>query len=288
MRKLLVLVVIVLVGTIHGNVDAQELYVFSDPASNVPAKSLSLKYAGKYMSEQRFNQALNKDESILMNRQMAEASIGLNKKWMLRSGFTFSDMYTNRVMKWESFSFYTKYRFFSNDNVHKHFRAAAFFKGVYSTNDLKFDEITSDGDQSVLQAGLILTQLVGKLAVSGTLAWTEIVDGERWLKYGEPRRFGYQSLNYSLSSGYLLLPRKYKSYEQTNFNIYLELIGSQGIDRKVGFLDLAPAIQFIVNSNTKINMGYRFQLTGNAFRMAEANPSLSLSVERTFFNTFKK
>ncbi len=288
MRKLIVLVVIVLVWTSHSSITAQELYVFSDPASNVPAKSLSLKYAGKYMNEQRQREGLNQFESVLMNRQMAEASIGLNKKWMLRSGFTFSDMYTDRVVKWESVNLYAKYRFLSNDDVHKHFRAAAFLRGVYSTNDLKFDELTSDGDQSVLQAGLILTQLVGKLAVSGTLAWTEVVDGERWLKYVGPRQFGYQSLNYSLSSGYLLFPRKYKSYKQTNFNIYLELIGSQGIDRMVGFLDLAPAVQFILNSNTKINMGYRFQLTGNAFRMANANPSLSLSVERTFFNTFKK
>lgn len=288
MRKLFVLVVIVLVGAIHSSIAAQELYVFSDPASNVPAKSLSLKYAGKYMNEQRLNQGLNKTESILMNRQMAEANFGLSKKWMLRSGFTFSDMYTNRVMKWESLSLYAKYRFLSSDDVHKHFRAAAFLKGVYSTNSLKFDELTSDGDQSVFQAGLILTQLVGKLAISGTVALTEVVDDERWLKYGGPRRFGYESLNYTLSSGYLLLPKKYKSYEQTNFNLYLELIGSQGLDRKVYFVDLAPALQFIVNSKTKINMGYRFQLKGNANRMADANPSLSLSVETTFFNTFKR
>lgn len=282
MRRLIVLVVIVLVGTIHNVVSAQELYVFSDPASNVPAKSLSLKYGGKFMSEDRSG------ENLLISRQMAEASIGLNKKWMIRPAFTFSDMYTNRAMKWESVSLYAKYRFLSSDDVHRHFRAAAFLKGVYSSNSLKFDELTTDGDQSVVQAGLILTQLVDKLAVSSTLSLTEVLDGERFLKYGGPRRFGYSSFNYSISSGYLLFPRKYKSYEQTNFNVYLELIGSQGLDRKVYFVDLAPALQFIVNSNTKINLGYRFQLKGNAFRMANAAPSFSLSVERTFFNTFKK
>jgi hypothetical protein len=47
-------------------------------------------------------------------------------------------------------------------------------------------------------------------------------------------------------------------------------------------------MQLIVNSNTKINLGYRFQLTGNTFRMANAAPSVSFSVERTFFNTFRK
>lgn len=282
MRRLILMVVIVLVGTIHPVVFAQELYVYSDPASNVPAKSLSLKYGGKFMSEDRFG------KNLLISRHMAEASIGLNKKWMIRPAFTFSDMYTNRVMKWESVSFYTKYRFLSSDDVHRHFRAAAFLKGVYSSNSLKFEELTTDGDQSVVQAGLILTQLVDKLAVSSTLSLTEVLDGERFLKYGGQRRFGYSSFNYSISSGYLLFPKKYKSYEQTNFNVYLELIGSQGLDRKVYFVDLAPALQFILNSNTKINLGYRFQLKGNAYRMANAAPSLSLSVERTFFNTFKK
>ncbi|MFM1793644.1 MAG: hypothetical protein RL642_29 [Bacteroidota bacterium] len=283
MSKLKLWVVIVLLGTIHSSLTAQELYVFSDPASNVPAKSLSLKYGGKFMGDDQ-----RPSGDVIMSRHMLDASFGLNKKWMIRPAFTFSDMYTNSVMRWESLSLYAKYRFLSNDAVHKHFRAAAFMKGVYSRNNLRYEELTGDGDQSVLQAGLILTQLVDKLAISSTLALTEVVDGERFLKYGGARRFGYSSFNYSLSSGYLLFPRRYKSYEQTNFNIYLELIGSQALDRKVYFVDLAPALQFIVNSNTKINVGYRFQLKGNAFRMADANPSLSLSVERTFFNTFKK
>lgn len=283
MRWLRIWVVIVLVGAIHSSLYAQELYVFSDPASNVPAKSLSLKYGGKFMRDDQWSAG-----KVIMSRHMLEGSIGLNKKWMIRPAVTLTDMYTNSTMRWESLSLYAKYRFLSKDDVHQHFRAAAFLKGVYSKNTLRYEELTGDGDQSVLQTGLILTQLVDKLAISSTLTLTEVVDGERFLKYGGPRRFGYSSFNYSLSSGYLLFPRKYKSYEQTNFNVYLELIGSQALDRKVYFVDLAPAIQFIVNSNTKINMGYRFQLKGNAFRMASASPSLSLSVERTFFNTFKK
>ena len=153
---------------------------------------------------------------------------------------------------------------------------------------MKFEELNGDGDQSVVQGGIILTQLIKKLAISSTLSLTEVVDGERFLKYEGPRNFGYRSFNYSFSSGYLLFPRKYTSYKQTNFNLYLELLGSRGIDRKFYFVDLAPAVQLIVNSNTKINLGYRFQLKGNAFRMASAAPSLSLSFERTFFNTFRK
>lgn len=281
MRKQNYLVLIAMVMAIHISVSGQELYVFADPASNVPAKSLSVKYGSKWMNEDVLG------TKVLMSRQMTETSIGLNKKWMIRPGVTFSDMYTNRVMKWESFSLYAKYRFVSNDDVHKHFRAAAFLKGVYSTNDLKFDELTSDGDQSVLQAGLILTQLIDKFAVSSTFSLTEVIDDERYSLLSS-RLLTYRSFNYSISSGYLLFPRKYKSYEQTNFNLYLELIGSQGLDQKVYFVDLAPALQFIINSNTKVNLGYRFQVNGNAYRMAGAAPSISFSVERTFFNTFRK
>lgn len=282
MRSLMVLVVFVLVGTTHMQLTAQELYVFSDPASNVPAKSLSLKYNSKWMNSDLLG------SSRLMSRHMGEASIGLNKKWMIRPAFTFGDMYTNRIVKWESLSLYTKFRFYSNDEVHRHFRAAAFVKALYSSNDLEYDELNADGDQSVVQGGVILTQLINKLAISSTLALTEVTNRERWKEYIGPRDFGYRSFNYSVSAGYLFFPKQYTSYKQTNFNVYLEVIGSRGIDRKYYFVDLAPAVQFILNSNTKINLGYRFQAKGNAYRMSNAAPSISFSVERTFFNTFRK
>ena len=282
MRKLIVFVVLVLVGTIHSSVSAQELYVFSDPASNVPAKSLSLKYASKWMNEDMFM------SKMLMSRHMVDASIGINKKWMIRPAFTFGDMFSHGSFRWESASIYSKFRFYSQDDVHRHFRAAVYMKALYSRNDLEFEEINADGDHSVLQGGIILTQLINKLAISSTLALTEVTNSERWKNYPGPRDYNYSSFNYSLSAGYLVLPRQYTSYKQTNFNVYLELIGSKGIDRKYYFIDLAPAVQFIFNSNTKLNIGYRFQAKGNAYRMSNAAPSISFSVERTFFNTFKK
>lgn len=276
---------------------AQELYVFSDPASNVPAKSLTLKYGAKVMREKHLS------HTYTTNRQMLESQWGFSKKLMMKTGFTFSDMYSNRAMKFESASLYAKYRFLSKDQVHKHLRAAAFVKGVLSTNPLRYDEITADGDQTALQGGLIVTQLIKKLAVSATLAGTQVMDEERWLKYGGPRNFGYKSINYSLSAGYLVLPRSYSSYKQTNFNLYLELIGSRGdgpqyiaynrdapgiyvAQKKYHFVDLAPAAQLIFNSSSKLNLGYRFQLKADAFRMATR--SVFISFEHTFLNALRK
>ena len=88
-------------------------------------------------------------------------------------------------------------------------------------------------------------------------------------------------MSYSLSAGYLLFPRKYESYKQTNLNIYTEFLAQQTLDKKRYYADLAPGIQFIFNSNSKLNLGYRFQLGGDMSRMTRS--SFLLSFERTFF-----
>jgi hypothetical protein len=53
-----------------------------------------------------------------------------------------------------------KYRFLSNDGMFSHFRMAAFIEGSLSRNKEMYDELSLEGDQSGIQAGLIATQLV--------------------------------------------------------------------------------------------------------------------------------
>jgi hypothetical protein len=260
----------------------QELYVFTDPASNVPKSSVSLKYAGKWVRER------NLDHEHGLVRHMLESSLGVSRHLMLRPAITMGNMYSGYPStdnKFESLSLYAKWRIYSQDDVHKHLRAALFMKGVYSRNNLKFDEITADGDQTGIQAGMVLTKLQRKLAVSSSLSFIELLDKERFMKYYGPRNFGYQSFHYSLSAGYLLFPRKYQGYRQTNFNLYCELLGSNGIDKGYAILDIAPAAQLIFNSNTKLNIGYRTQLSSNAYRMSRSG--FQVSIERTFLNINK-
>lgn len=257
---------------------AQELYVFSEPASNMPAKALSLKYTGKFLEGYHSGKT--------EQRQALAAQMGLNKKWMVRAATTISDMYSYPVTRWESINLYAKYRFLSRDEVHKHFRAAAFMEASYSRNDLFYDELSLEGDQSGVQAGLVLTQLLHKLALSSTLSVTQVIHQQRREDNSPQGLYPYSSFNYSLSAGYLLFPRKYVSYKQTNFNLYLELLGSNTLDKNLHFVDLAPAVQFIFNSNTKVNAGYRFQMSGNMHRMA--TESLLISVETTFLNVLKQ
>ena len=275
MRKLLC---IACIFTSFLNTGAQELYVFTEPASNMPAKSMSLKLTGNFMGAQSWHDRP-------MQRYIPEIMFGLSKKWMLHVGTTFSDMHTPNF-RWESAYVYAKYRFLSNDELHTHFRMALFAEGAYSRSPFHNDEVSLQGDKSGLQVGLIATQLWHKLAVSGTVSHTQVLDESRTDKIlYVPERI-YQVMNYSASAGYLLLPREYTDYKQLNINLYTELLAQQALDRSGYYIDLAPAIQVIFGSNTKLNVGYRFEINGDMSRMADK--SWLISLERTFLNALRK
>lgn len=220
-----------------------------------------------------------------MQRYMPEVMFGINKKWMGHVGTTFANMHTNNF-RWESVYLYTKYRFLSKDELHSHFRMAAFAEGAYTRSEFHFDELTLNGDKSGVQVGLIATQLWHKFALSATVSHVQALDSSRRQKnvIFIPSRI-FQVMNYSLSAGYLLLPREYTDYKQTNINLYTELLIQRSLDRKAYYADLAPAVQVIVNSNTKINLGYRFQLGSDMQRMGRN--SWQIGLERTFLNALK-
>jgi hypothetical protein len=260
------------------NGNAQELYVYSEPASNMPAHSVSAKLSSTLITRQNpYNR--------FMQRYTPEVMLGINKNWMVHAGATFADMHTDNF-RWESAYLYGKYRFLSSDDLHSHFRMAVFGEAAYSRSPFHFDELSFQGDKSGVQVGVIATQLWHKLAVSGTVSHLQSLDGSRNDKtLYIPSRI-YQAMNYSLSAGYLLLPFEYTDYKQTNLNLYTELLAQQSLDRKAYYVDLAPAVQLIFNSTTKLNLGYRFQLGSDMHRMAKN--SWLISVERSFLNALKK
>ena len=256
----------------------QELFPFTEPASNMPAKSMSLKMGamfGKGVHGSRFDQ-----------RYTPEVMFGLSKKWMVHGAVTFSNMYEN-FYYYESARLYAKYRFLSKDEVHKHFRMAAFATAAYSRNHLQHNELNLMGDHSGVQAGLIATQLWNKLAVSATASIIEVLDEKRGDKT-VPQQYAFESFNYSLSAGYLVFPVEYKDYDQTNLNIYAELLGGRNLDWEYEkyFLDLAPSIQLIFKSTGKLNLGYRFQLKSDIYR--NMKNSWMISYEHIFLNALKK
>lgn len=254
---------------------AQELYVFTNPASNIPAKAVVTKLSGKTMESYH-----NLQREF---RFSPEAQIGLTKNLMMAGGVSFSNMFFQSNMAFESARLYTKYRFYSNDESHKHFRAAVFAQGAWSNNPLVYHEFNLDGDNSGVQVGAVATQLVNKFAASAGVSYVQ--QFEKNNKVNFLRGFSNNAIQYNLSMGYLLFPFSYESIQQTNLNLYCEFLGQKNTDLNVGFLDIAPAMQLIFNSRARLNAGARFQLAGNAHRMA--NRSLFVSFEYYFLNAFK-
>lgn len=256
---------------------AQELYVFSDPASNIPTRSVNVKLKAHGVGN---DMIFGRNAYRVMPQLMA----GISKKIQVRLSASASNMHTKSLQP-ESIGGGAKFRFLSVDGIHQHFRLATYVDGSLTRIPFHYEEITLMGDKTGVEIGLIATQLWHKLAVSGTVSRTEVLDKSR--NDGQtyfPKR-QYQSLNYSLSAGYLLLPREYRDYKQPNLNIYVELLGQRLVGTDLYFVDLAPALQLILNSQTKINLGRRYQLQGNMQRMARQ--SWLVSVETSFLQVWK-
>ena len=257
---------------------SQELFPFTEPASNMPAKSMSLKLGAMY------GKGVHGDR--IGQRYSPEVMFGISKKWMLHAAVTISNMY-EPFFYYESARLYGKYRFLSIDEVHKHFRMAAFATAAYSRNHLQHNELNLMGDHSGVQAGLIATQLWNKLAISGTASLIEVFDEKR-NDETVPQQYAFESLNYSLSAGYLVVPVNYTDYNQTNLNIYAELLGGRNLDWEYEkyYLDLAPSVQLIFKSTSKLNLGYRFQLKSDIYR--NMKNSWMISYEYIFLNALRK
>lgn len=262
-------VILLLGATVRSH--AQELYVFTEPASNMPAKSIGIRMT----QEGIFNGGK-------MNRTMPEVMVSFNKSLMTHVQGFFSDM--DGKYRLEGASFYAKYRFLSIDDSQKHLRAAAFGRISTSKRPTYSEDINLEGDNSGVQGGVIVTQLLHKLALSGTLSYTKAFDADSRQLAGMPQPD--QLIGYSLSSGYLVLPVKYKNYNQPNFNVYFEVLGKTNPANGNSYLDLAPALQVILNSRTRIDLGYRFQVAGDIAGRYNKNMYL-VRAEFNFFNVLK-
>jgi hypothetical protein len=257
---------------------AQELYVFTEPASVMPARSLTLRSRTHMMGPN----AMYDRFTFRNNLQMVA---GLTRRWTMRVGGSWGNMQTYSV-KPESFGFYSRYRLLSTDDVHRHFRLAAYVEGAYTAAPFRHDEVSLMGDKSGIEAGLIATRLSQRLALSLTGSHTQVLHTSRKnAAQFDPART-YQTLQVSFSGGYLVFPKEYKDYRQTNLNLYAELLTQRSLDNNSYYVDLAPALQLIFASRTKLNLGYRFQLKGTMDRMADE--SWLLTMETTWLEFFKK
>jgi hypothetical protein len=275
MRVFWLVLLLAFAAPAHG----QELYVSSEPASNMPAHSIGIRINQEFMPFKAGNDGRSYDPQ-LMYRLNPELMLGLHKNWMVHANVYASNMHQT-AFRPEASALYVKWRFFSVDEIHSHFRLAAYAKAAVSNNPIHYHDINLGGDNSGATAGIIATKLIHKLALSATggyLHSTANMGQER------PNGFAQDAFNYSLSAGYLTWPVHYTNYNQPNYNIYLEFLGKTNPATHEHYIDIAPAIQVIAKSRMRLEIAYKRQLAGNMYRIN--NQSIMARFEYSFFNAW--
>jgi hypothetical protein len=269
MKKAIVLILAISALRVH----AQELYTYTEPASNMPAKSVGLRLTNY------FNRADTSGASTY--HLMPELMVGLSKKIMLHASIVTSNR--ARGLDYEGVMLYGKYRFLSIDEVQKHFRMALYGRLSYNNTPVHMHEINLNGHNSGHEWGLIATQLLKRQAFSAGVSWMQALNN------GKNNKFTYTGLDkamgWSLSAGRLLLPTKYSSFQQTNLNVMVELLGQINLGDRRYYTDIAPSLQLIVNSQTRFDFGFRKQLSGSLHR--NFTQGFLLRLEHTLFNVIK-
>jgi hypothetical protein len=240
---------------------AQELFLLSRPASNIPAHSVSIGLGNSFISA---------PNSFI--RIQPEVAYGVSGKLMLQ----WQGAITNRIdgLKFNGQSLYAQYKFLNIDEKKRHFRMAGFTR-IGLGDKVQFqDELDVNGMNSGWEFGLISTQLLHKTAISGTVGMEKA--------YFENNN--NTALSYSLSVGQLVLPKKYKSYKQTNINLMTELLGQSEFNEGKSFIDIAPVVQFIFLSRSRLDIAYRVQVLGNMQRVAKNG--FIMRLEYNLYNVF--
>lgn len=252
----------------------QELFLITDPASNVPANSL-----GVNLLQSRFKE---KFEPGFNYHLMPEVTYGANKNLMVRASAFVSNRSNSLVT--EGGSLYTKYRFYSTDDLNSHFRLAAFGRYSFNNADIHQEQIEIMGHNTGFETGIVATKLIKKVAISSSVSFEKAFDNKP--NYTFPDDLGDNATNYTLSFGKLMYPKKYTSFKQTNINLMVEFAGQTINENGKSYLDVVPVIQFIFNSQARIDLAYRQELMSSMVRSAPNGVYFNLYY--TFFSLKKQ
>ena len=249
---------------------AQELYVNTEPASNMASHSVGIR-----LENQGYFNPTYKDRSTL------EVMYGTSKNWMIH-GSLYESNYYEADHHFEGGSVYAKYRFLSIDSVQKHFRGAFFVKAASINNPLPNQEISLEGDNSGAQGGVVFTQLLHKLALSASTSYLQAFNNRGGFDF--PQQNSRDAVAYTFSAGYLVLPKSYNNYNQVNLNLYVELLGKDNPGYGQSYLDVAPAAQLIFNSVCRLDFSYRTPIYNDMIRSSKNTYLVRL--EYNIFNVF--
>lgn len=252
---------------------SQELFLMTDPASNLPANSLSVSVLQTLLK--------NEYNSSKMYQVMPEVTYGVNRNLMLRA----TAFANNKSEQFEisGGSLYAKYRFFSDDDLNSHFRMAAFGRYSYNENPTNQEQIEIMGNNTGFETGIVGTKLIKKVAISSTISFEKALNYNSNATFLE--NFGDNATNYTLSFGQLVYPKKYTSLKQTNINLMLEFVGQTINANGRSYVDAVPVIQFIFNSQARLDLGYKQELMSSMIR--SSTNGIYFNLYYTFFNLKK-
>lgn len=251
----------------------QELFSMTDPASNIASGSIAFRVDNLIMDE------IN--TSKINYHLIPGVLVGISKKLMLRGSTFFSNR--SKQFKNEGGSIYARYRFLSNDAIQKHFRMAVFGTISFNNSDIHQEEINMYGHNTGFEAGIVATQLLHKVALSSTVSIVKASDN------GVNNKYVYglnnsRAVNYSFSAGKLMLPTEYRDYRQTNINLMAETLCQVNTGSGKYYFDIASTVQFIFNSESRIDIGFRKQISSNLLRTAPNG--FFIRIEHVLFNAF--
>lgn len=265
------LIIIMLLASFTAN--SQELFSITEPASNRAARSIGIRVDNSIMDE------LN--TSKINYHLIPEIMVGVSKKLMISGTAFFSNR--NETFSAEGGGVYAKYRFLTRDRMQKHFRMAAFGRISYNNSDIHQEEINMYGHNTGVELGVVATQLLKKVALSSgvSILKAENNGGNNKFIYGFNQS---KAINYTFSVGKLMLPKEYKGYKQTNLNLMVEFLSQVNTGSGKYYMDIAPSVQLIFNSQSRVDIGYRKELSTTLVRTAPNG--FFIRLEHNLFNAF--
>lgn len=261
---------ILLFGT--SKMQAQEFFLFSYPASNVPKNTLVVRGMNAVFK-------YNEGESYSYHL-MPALEYGLSKNLMLVAN-TFINKANNKLSV-AGGSIFGQYRFYKQDAAKKHFRMAVWSRIAINKGKIQQEEIELNRHNTGLRLGLTATQLLQKTALSSTISFQKALNN---IGNSFPKNYSTRSVDYTFSFGRLVFPKQYTNLQQTNVNLMIEFLGQSHLNSGNAFLDVAPAIQFIFKSKMRLDLYYRQQLYSAVYR---THPNgVILNFQYSIFNLIK-
>ena len=294
--------------------EAQELFPATGSASNLPKGVLRVKLNNEFytdVSQTRIWQGYSFSFGMSPKIEISQVynfsnhhdyllpddfiTHNNNSKSLITQGYVNGRPYP---FLFENLTLGIKYRFLSLNANHEHFRMACYLNLAGGNEPHSVAESNLMGDNSGASPGLIATYLKNRFAISLNAA---AIFPHRYLQSDSNIILSYNNaLTYSLSFGYLLLPHKYKTYKQTNVNIYAELIGEsyggmksitnngQAVNwynvpslNKGSYLEMRPSVQFIFLSNTRLDLSIAYLLMGQSYE--RSYPLYFLTIQHDFW-----